>query len=211
MSNYVENNLQKGETLIMKAKINFMAMFGQLLWAIICGVADIIFQIKKSDIINRITRGELTTSPSSLAEIQKAAEEQQALNITNNMLFYAQIAILVIGLLPLVIKIIRLAFTVLALTNKRVIGKTGIIAIKSLDIPIEKVETVVIETSFWGRIFKFYSIVIKSASGDHDGLRWKGIKNATEIKNAITAAIDKHAEEARQAQAAEIAMALGRK
>ncbi len=183
MSNYVENNLQNGETVILKAKINFMAIFGQLLWALIVIIINIILLVLR---------------------------QKDPLGGSNSAVIASQAILLVFGLLPLIIQIIRLSFTVLALTNKRVIGKTGIVAMKSLDIPINKVETVTIQTSFWGRIFKFYTIVIKNAS-DPIGLRLQGIKNAAEMKNAITSAIEKHEEEARRAQAAEIAMALNKK
>lgn len=184
MSKYVENNLQNGETVVAKAKINFLAAFANILWAIICIAADIVIAV---------TLGGSENEGSGM------------------VVLIIDIAIALIGLLPLIVKIIKLAFTELAVTNKRVIGKVGIVAMKSLDLPINKVETVSIQSTFWGRIFRFSTIVIKSASGDDDGLLWKGITNANEMKNTITAAIEKNADEARKAQAAEIAAAMGKK
>lgn len=186
MSKYVENNLQNGETIIAKAKINFLAAFANILWALICIAGDIALAVYSG----------------------KADNAEDTFKL---IILICEIVFAVIGLLPLIVKIIKLAFTELAVTNKRVIGKTGIVAMKSLDLPIQKVETVGIQSSFWGRIFKFSTIVIKSASGDDDGLLWKGITNANEIKNTITAAIEKNADEARKAQAAEIAAAMAQK
>lgn len=187
MSKYVENNLQNGEAVVAKAKINPLAAFPQILQAIIFIAIAIV------------------------AAVFLGKAENMDSNARSTMTIAIVVVCLLIGLLPLLIKIIKLSGTVLAVTNKRVVGKIGLVGVKSLDLPINKVETVSIKSSFWGGVFKFSQIVIKSASGDDDGLHWAGISNANEMKNTITAAIERYAEEARKAQAAEIAAAMAHK
>ena len=52
--------------------------------------------------------------------------------------------------------------------------------------------------------------MIITGSGVAKGVAYQGIVNANQLKNAITDAIEKNAEEARKAQAAEIAMAMSK-
>lgn len=255
MSKYVENNLQKNETIVARAKINFLAAFPQILWAIICIAGIIILSVyfkpvlcvnwttlDLSEYAEKFEAMETEEYQEELSKLQSLDEKDiqflykwcegedveisdeidlslataiialdaSTLRVVKNAIQIVDIVIAVIGLLPLIQILIKLAFTELAVTNKRVIGKTGVVAMKSLDLPINNVQTVGIQSTFWGRIFHFSTIVVKSASGDNDGVLWKGITNANEMKNTITAAIEKNAEEARKAQAAEIAMAMNK-
>ncbi len=119
------------------------------------------------------------------------------------------IATQVIGLVPLLKALLIMANTAFAVTNKRVIGKTGVLKINTLDLHIDKVDSVKMNATFFGRICKFYYIEI-SGSGTAKPIRFRYIANGPKLKNTITEAIERHAEEARKAQAAEIAMAMSR-
>jgi len=52
-----------------------------------------------------------------------------------------------------------------AITNKRVIIKTGFISRRILEMNLNKVETINVEQSIWGRLFGFGTIVIVGTGG----------------------------------------------
>jgi uncharacterized membrane protein YdbT with pleckstrin-like domain len=66
----------------------------------------------------------------------------------------------VFGLVLLVIAYIRYQTTELAITNKRVVVKTGLISRNIIEINIAKVESVEVAQSVLGRLFDFGSLSI---------------------------------------------------
>ena len=53
-------------------------------------------------------------------------------------------------------------FSILAFTNKRVLAKIGIVGIRTLDSPIDKINDFVINQSLFGRFFGYSKISIKT-------------------------------------------------
>ncbi len=107
----------------------------------------------------------------------------------------------------------------LALTNKRVVGKIGVLRINTLDFHLDKIDHVQMMGTFFGNLFHYYSLKIVSVGGaglDNNRRhkekfnQFPGISNAQEFKDMATRAIELHAEEARKAQAEEIARAMGK-
>lgn len=109
--------------------------------------------------------------------------------------------------LLLILPAIRIIKTKLALTNRRVIGKKGIFGTQSLDFPISKIDSIIVCSSFLGKIFHYNNIQIKSTNATR-ALKFKGISNANDFRNAIIEAIAQNEEDARKAQAEEIARAM---
>lgn len=70
-----------------------------------------------------------------------------------------------IGLIFLLAAYIRYKTTELAITNKRVIAKFGFISRRTVEININKVESVQVEQGIAGRIFDYGSLII-SGAGD---------------------------------------------
>jgi len=95
--------------------------------------------------------------------------------------------------------------TELAITNKRVIGKTGVANSGSLDAPLDKVQNVSASSTLFGKIFNYGTIQINTAAGS---FKFAGIKNVDSLKNMVTVAIDEAAEEKVKHQAEEMASAM---
>ena len=185
MSQYIENNLGSGERIVMKAKKNALYLLPAILWLLICIGGAIAFTVLSKGEEDAGTAAKIIWSTLSVA-----------------------------GLLPFLVVLLKFLSINLAVTNKRVIGKVGILRINTLDIPIGKVDYVQVKAGVFGNIFHYYSLRVMSAGGGgYDSRRAKdrfvGISNAQEFKNTVTAAIERHAEEARRAQAEEIAIAMG--
>lgn len=68
-----------------------------------------------------------------------------------------------IGLIFWVAAAIRYFTTELAITNKRVIAKFGLISRSTIEINIQKIESIQVRQGIIGRIFNFGSIVVSGA------------------------------------------------
>ena len=95
--------------------------------------------------------------------------------------------------------------TELAITNKRIIGKTGVANSGSLDAPLDKIQNVSAYTTFWGKLFNYGTIQINTAAGQ---FKFMGVKNVDSLKNMVTVAIDEAEEEKVKHQAEEMAAAM---
>lgn len=71
--------------------------------------------------------------------------------------------IIVVGLAFLVMAWLRVRATEIAITNLRVIAKTGLIQRHTVEINLEKVEALKVEQGFWGRMLNYGTILISGA------------------------------------------------
>lgn len=77
------------------------------------------------------------------------------------LLFFGVLLLpVVIGLFLLIWAWIRYATTELAVTNKRVIAKTGLIQRKTVELFISKVESVQVDQGILGRIFDYGTVTL---------------------------------------------------
>ena len=180
MSKYVENNLTKNEEIVLKAKINPLALLKD---AIVCALI-----IAAGVVVNVILS-------------EQGGENGEQIGL------YAMLAFIAAAAIKFIIAVLYIVMTALAVTSKRVVGKVGVLKIESLDLQIDKVDNVSIKTPFIGRILRYSTMEIKS-TGSSAGWKIRYISNGPQFKNAITEAVERHAAEARQAQAAEIARAM---
>lgn len=95
--------------------------------------------------------------------------------------------------------------TELGLTNKKILGKYGIINTKVMDSPIGKVNSVTVEQGLGGKIFGYAKIVISTSSG---GYTFNFIKNADSFRSAVMEQIDIAEEEKLRKQAEQLAGAM---
>lgn len=76
------------------------------------------------------------------------------------VIHYGGIFLLFIGVISLIQRILIKIGSVYAVTNKRVILKTGVVSRKALDMVLAKCEGLHIKQSVWGRIFGFGTITV---------------------------------------------------
>ena len=184
--NYVESNLRKEEQVVVRAKISWWTLVAPGLLALIAWVGAFIIM------------GKLNSASNAGAGVGEAKEA----------LVYILLILAFFLTIPLIKRALINATTHLAVTNKRVIGKVGVLKIDTIDYPVDKIDNVSYNAGFFGNLFKYATVQIGSVSGEKKQIG--AIGNARDFKNSVTDAIEKHAEEARKAQAAEIAAAMGR-
>jgi len=96
---------------------------------------------------------------------------------------------LVIGAGILLVAYIKLKTTELAITSKRVIAKFGFISRKTVELNLNKVESIQVEQGILGRILNYGSLVI--AGGGNPQAPIPGISNPMAFRKAFAEATDK--------------------
>ena len=83
------------------------------------------------------------------------------------IVFGILLLIWVIGIVLIVSAVLNVMTTELALTNKRVIAKFGFIRRQTIELNINRIESISVNQGFWGRIFNYGSIVVRGTGGSH--------------------------------------------
>lgn len=95
--------------------------------------------------------------------------------------------------------------TKLTLTNRRLIGKVGgLFSSDFLDLPLNKVSSVMIVNSLFGKILGYATVAVASSSG---GYNYDYVKGGSEFRNAVNAQIEIFEENRIKKQAMEIVSA----
>ena len=113
--------------------------------------------------------------------------------------------LLLIPLIKAIINTVRFFNVELAITNKRVVGKIGVLNTQALDAPLNKIQNVEEKQTFFGKIFNYSRITINTAAGVYV---FDCIKSGAQFKGMIMAQIDQFEEDRIKQQASEMASAM---
>lgn len=89
---------------------------------------------------------------------------------------------IVFGGLIFVLAILRYIAIKLVITDKRVFGKRNIWLTWAFDLPIDKADNVEVIFSFWGKMFNYGTVKVKSVMGEYV---FKYVKAPEEFKNNL--------------------------
>lgn len=108
-----------------------------------------------------------------MSYVKSALTTDESIQHSGKISLWSMLPLFVMGLLTLplfgfgllfwLVAIIRYFTTELAVTNKRVIAKTGLISRKTIEINLRKIESIRVDQSILGRIFNFGSIIVAGA------------------------------------------------
>ncbi len=220
---YIEKNLGQGEEIELRIKKNVLYLVPGFIilavWIILGVLLTVMLNSISKNIIEKTLNPETPEDFMYMATLNQSdiTAVEQSLKIINAVKLYSWIPISLLGSISLIKRLINFFTMSLAITNKRVVGKIGLLRIYALDIHIDKIDHVEISASFLGRLLRYYTLRVFSVGGTgmdskritrDDNGKFVGITNATEFKNVVNRAIELHADEARKAQAAEIAAAM---
>ncbi len=106
---------------------------------------------------------------------------------------------------PPILAILRKVSTEIAVTNKRVIGKQGIISRATLDTPLDKITNVSLNQSLLGRIFNYGSLAITTGG---EAREFVMIGDPAALKRSVSEQIDAFTESKMHRQAELMAKAM---
>ncbi|HBP27916.1 MAG TPA: hypothetical protein DD666_00690 [Advenella kashmirensis] len=133
MASYVDSNLSKGEQVISRAKVSWLAFFPHL-------VFSIFFILLGLSAAN--------------------GQAESGAPISGAPMLFG-----IIGGVLFLSAAVNIHTTELVLTNKRIIAKFGFIRRETVELRLEKVESIGVNQGILGRLFDFGSIVIKGTGG----------------------------------------------
>lgn len=93
----------------------------------------------------------------------------------------------------------------LAVTDKKIFGRIGLIKTVEMNSPIHQIQNVKVSNGLLGKIFKYGTVNITTTSGVYD---FKYIKNPNEFKNTVMAQISRSEEAKMDLHAQKIADAI---
>jgi Bacterial PH domain len=144
---YVERNLVPGETLLYQTRHHWVVLLLPTLIAVVLGAPGV--ALLYWSVVTRessgITLGSSTISPQGLA-------------ISGGILLFIALVIFVYG-------IAKRNATEMAVTNKRVLIKTGMAARRSLDMMLSTVESIGVEESVLGRMLGYGTVIVRGTGG----------------------------------------------
>ena len=204
MSRYVRKSLTDGEQVIIKARKSWW----YITWPTLCFIGAIVALVVAIPEITALSE----TVSSDVPFIAKC------LPVVFNYVLPAILA-LVLGLctfIPFYRHLITFLTLQLVLTNKRIISKVGLFRIRTLDIPIDKIDHVEVRASLFGNLLRSFEVEIASVSGTDGVISGKrrsvrtfcGISNAKKLRNAVIDEIEQFTSTTRRQQAREIANAM---
>ena len=203
---YVENNLGKDEKILARVTHSKAAMVSAIVAVSIClaiglglwyGIGAILTKIEEND---------------------KAAEK--TIDLLIQIFSVLQMTFLIIPILIGVALFLRTAIAIscnqLVVTNKRLVGRKGLISKNLIDILLLKLDNIRVKNSMFGALFHYGTLEVVSAgsqqiiNGRTVNLEFPYVKNTEAFRKAVLAAVDKAKEEDREAQAEAQAAALKR-
>jgi PH (Pleckstrin Homology) domain-containing protein len=160
---YVEKNLISGEQLVYETGIHWIVLFWPFVGAIlIAGAGAAILAFRDSTAIGH------GSAPAAM-EILAAC-------------------CLVAAAIIFAAAVLKKNATEMAVTNRRVIIKTGLASRRSLEIMLPKVESIGIDETFGGRMLGFGTVTIHGTGGTPEPFR--RIAHPTEFRRAVQQQID---------------------
>lgn len=112
---------------------------------------------------------------------------------------------ILIGLVWIPRDLLKYFKTKLEITNKRLIGKTGIISTNELDSPLNKINSVQIKQSAIGKMCNYGTLVISTSSSVYT---FNYINNPNEFKTILNNQIEAYDDERIEKQAKKLASAI---
>ena len=137
---YAEKHLIAGETVQYETRLHWIVMLGHTL------IAAVLVLIG----------GSLLLAPWSSLKGGEAA---------SGMLRWAGVACLVVAAIFLGIGLVRRSATEMAVTNKRVIVKSGIVDRRTIELLLPRIESIAVEEPALGRVLGYGTVIVRGTGG----------------------------------------------
>lgn len=138
---YIESNLVPGEAVIYETRLHWIVM----LWHIVVGCF-------------------LLDLPGALL-LSYALTHDGIESETQHVMVAAGVALLICGVVVILMGMMRRNATEMAVTNRRVVVKTGLFSRKTIEMLLDKVESIEVSETAFGRMLGYGTIVLIGTGG----------------------------------------------
>jgi uncharacterized membrane protein YdbT with pleckstrin-like domain len=162
---YVESNLVPGETVIYQTRLHWIVMLSQIILGCL-----------------------LLALPGSLLLYYAFSHTELEINSVH-LMQAGGVALLVCGLITIVVGSVKRNATEMAVTNRRVVIKTGLAGRKTIEMLLNKVESIEVSETTFGRMLGYGTIVIIGTGGTSEPFH--DIAHPLEFRNQVQQQIEK--------------------
>jgi uncharacterized membrane protein YdbT with pleckstrin-like domain len=162
---YVESNLVPGESVIYQTRLHWIVMLGHLLFGVL-----------------------LLILPGAV--LLYYALTQPQVDVRNVHLMQGGAAVLLLsGVAVIVAGMVRRNATEMAVTNRRVVVKTGLAARKTIEMLLAKVESIEVNETTMGRMLGYGTIVVIGTGGTSEPFH--KVAHPLQFRNQVQQQIEK--------------------
>jgi len=137
---YVESNLVPGEAVIYQTRLHWIVMLGHILLGCLLGLLGVILLYYA---------------------LSQTGIESGKLHIMEGV----GVALLICGVAAILLGMVRRNATEMALRNRRVVIKTGLASRKTIEMLLNKVESIDVSETAFGRMLGYGTIVVIGTGG----------------------------------------------
>ena len=112
-----------------------------------------------------------------------------------SMVKWGVFGIAIIGLFSVLFRFLRWRYTIYALTNKRILRRTGVFGRSYLDCSLGKVQNIEVKMSALSRILGFGTIRIATARTKGEDIEWVDVKNPIGMQKQINEGLERFIKE----------------
>jgi uncharacterized membrane protein YdbT with pleckstrin-like domain len=170
---YVQQNLNPGERILYTTHLHWLVLFRSIF-------VDTIF------------------SAAGLALIVWGMAGKHAERGEAQVAGIAGVVLIILGSIILAIAVTRRNATEMAVTNKRIIIKTGFLTKRTVELFLSKVESVGVEQTLIGRMMGYGSITVRGTGGTNEP--FSHVANPLEFRRQVQHQIEEHLNSSPQAQ-----------
>lgn len=162
---YVESNLVPGETVIYQTRLHWIVMLGQMM------LGCLLFALP------------------GLLLLYYAFSHTELESNSVHLMQAGGVALIICGLITIVIGSVRRSATEMAVTNRRVVIKTGLAGRKTIEMLLNKVESIEVNETTFGRMLGYGTIVIIGTGGTSEPFH--NVAHPLEFRNQVQQQIEK--------------------
>ncbi len=137
---YIEKNLISGEKILYRTRLHSVAV----LFPLLVGVA--------------VALGGFYCLYASTTQRQNATEDAK-------LWAGAGLALIVLGAMTVLVAVLKRNATEMAVTNRRILIKTGIMSRRTIELLLSRVESIVITEPFLGRMLGYGTVIVRGTGG----------------------------------------------
>jgi len=160
---YIDKNLISGEQVAYRSTLHWVVLLRSIVVAAVLALLGVVMLVEASNV--------------------KGTQYRQAVNVLG-------IVAIVLGVLDLLAAMIRRSGAEFAVTNKRVIFKTGVMKRSSEELFLNKIESVTVDEGLWGRALNYGTLNVRGTGGTLEPFR--KIAHAQEFRRQIQEQISKN-------------------
>jgi uncharacterized membrane protein YdbT with pleckstrin-like domain len=162
---YVDSNLVPGEKVIYETRLHWIVMLGHIIVG--CLLLDL---------------------PGAVL-IYYALSENGMETRDAHLMLGGGVALLICGAVVILIGMVRRNATEMAVTNRRVVIKTGVVSRKTIEMLLNKVESIEVSETAFGRMLGYGTIVVIGTGGTPEPFH--NIARALEFRSQVQQQIEK--------------------